>query len=159
MKIYCPYCTKEIKANEIVCPSCTTAYGEETLVLTRRLVEESVQKSDPRLFRKYDRVPKKFKVTYTSPKAFVDSYLFDIGKGGVFIKTNNPLKRGEKISLKISLPDGKKELEVLGQVAWSSEKKHRTLLGKYPPGMGITFLNISVEDKERIQQVLKQPKP
>ena len=92
MKAYCPYCTKEIEPNEIVCPSCTTAYGEETLVLTRKLVEESVQK-DPRLFRKYDRVPKKFKVTYSSPKALVDSYLFDIGKGGVFIKTNNPLKR------------------------------------------------------------------
>jgi len=63
MKVYCPYCTKEIRPNEIVCPTCATAYGEETLVLTRSLVDESVQR-DPRLFRKYDRVPKKFKVTY-----------------------------------------------------------------------------------------------
>jgi hypothetical protein len=31
MKANCPYCTKEIKPNEIMCPSCTTAYGEETL--------------------------------------------------------------------------------------------------------------------------------
>jgi uncharacterized protein (TIGR02266 family) len=158
MKANCPYCTKEIKPNEIMCPSCATVYGEETLMITRRLVEETLQ-GDQQLFRKYDRVPKKFKVTYSSPKALVDSYLFDIGKGGVFIKTNNPLKKRERISLKILLPDGKEELEVIGQVAWSSEKKHRTSIGKYPPGMGITFLNLSAEDKERIQRVLKQPKP
>ena len=156
MKIYCPYCTKEIKPDELVCPSCTTAYGEETLVITRKLVEETVQK-EPQLFRKYDRVPKKFKVTYSSPKALVDSYLFDIGKGGVFIKTNNPLKKRERISLKILLPDGREELEVVGHVAWSSEKKHRTLLGKYPPGMGVTFLNLSAEGKERIHRILRQP--
>jgi uncharacterized protein (TIGR02266 family) len=158
MKANCPYCTKEIEPNEIVCPSCTTSYGAETLVLTRKLVEETVQQ-DQRLFRKYDRVPKKFKVTYSSPKAFVDSYLFDIGKGGVFIKTNNPLKKRERISLKILLPDGKEELEVVGHVAWSSEKKHRTPLGKYPPGMGVTFLNLSAEGEERIGRVLRQPKP
>jgi hypothetical protein len=68
----------------------------------------------------------------------------------------NPLKKRERISLKILLPDGKEELEVIGQVAWSSEKKHRTSIGKYPPGMGITFLNLSPEDKERIQKVLKK---
>ena len=110
------------------------------------------------LYRKYDRVPKRYKVTYATHDALIKSYLFDIGKGGVFIKTSTPLKRKERITLKVFLPDGEKELEVVGEVAWSSEKKHRTSLGRYPPGMGIKFLNISPGDAARIQRVLRQDK-
>ena len=58
--------------------------------------------------------------------------------------------------MRMVLPDGGKELEVTGEVIWSSEKKHRTPLGEYPPGMGIKFVDLSAEGKERIDRVLKQ---
>jgi len=155
---HCPYCTKELMPEAIKCPNCLTTYGNETILITKSLVSEALKGFDE-VPREYDRVPKRFKITYSSPEALEKCYISDIGKGGIFVKTEKPLKKDEKVSLKLFLPDGGKELEVMGAVAWSSGKKHRTPLGEYPPGMGIRFLNISPEDKGRIQRVLKQPKP
>jgi len=155
MKTHCPYCTKEISGDDIGCPECAAAFGEETLLVTKGLVEEALKGFDE-LKRGYDRMPKKFRISYSSPAAFTKSYLLNIGKGGVFIKATNPLKKRENISLRILLPDGGKELEVMGEVIWSSEKKHRTPIGEYPPGMGVKFVNLSAEDKERIGRVLRQ---
>jgi len=156
-KTHCPYCTKEIMPEALRCPNCLTAYGNETIQLARGIVSEALKGLDE-VQREYDRVPKRFKITYSSPKALEKCYISDIGKGGIFIKTDNPLSRNEKVNLKLCLPDGGKELEVLGEVAWSSGKKHRTPRGEYPPGMGIKFLTIFPEDKERIERVLRQPK-
>lgn len=154
-KTHCPYCTKEISGDDIACPECAAAFGEETLLVTKGLVEEALKGFDE-VQRRYDRVPKKFRISYSSPTALIRSYLLDIGKGGVFIKTNNPLKTKEMVSLKIMLPDGGKELKVNGEVVRSIEKKHLTPKGKYPPGMGIKFLNLSKEGTERINRVLTQ---
>ena len=155
MKTHCPYCTKEIAVGDRYCSECAAAFGEETLLVTRGLVEDALKGFDE-IQRRYDRVPKKFRITYSSADAFTKSYLLNIGKGGVFIKTPHPLKKGENISLRMLLPDGGKELEVTAEVMWSSGKKHRTPLGEYPPGMGVKFVNLSPEDKERIGKVLRQ---
>jgi uncharacterized protein (TIGR02266 family) len=125
-------------------------------LLTKGLVSEALGGFDE-VRREYDRVPKRFKITYSSSEALEKCYISDIGKGGVFIKKEKPLKKDAKISLKLFLPDGGNELEVMGAVAWSSEKRHRTPLGEYPPGMGIKFLNLPSEGKERINRILRQP--
>ena len=70
-----------------------------------------------------------------------DSYLIDIGTGGLFIKTNDPLNHGEKFGLKITLPDNEKELEVLCEVVWNrKEEEGVTPKGEYPLGMGVRFV-------------------
>ncbi len=156
-KSHCPYCTKEILANDIYCPECAVAFGEETLLVTRDLIKEALDDSTD-IRREYDRVPKKFKISYSSPRAFEKTYLSDIGKGGIFIKTSKVMNTKEKVGLKIFLPDGGKEWEVIGEVAWSSKKGIETSQGKHPPGMGIRFLNLSPEDEARIDKVLKDSK-
>ena len=153
MQIHCPYCTKEITRDEIQCPSCGTTYGLETLLLIKSVVKELML---GRPHRKYDRVPKKYAITYTTPKTLVRNYLSNIGQGGVFVPTKEPLERREKVSLKIFLPDGGKEVEVFGEVAWSRKAAKVTPKGKYAQGMGIKFLNLAREDKERILKLLRQ---
>jgi uncharacterized protein (TIGR02266 family) len=106
--------------------------------------------------RKYDRVPKKYAITYTTPKTLVKNYLSNIGQGGVFVPTKEPLERREKVNLKIFLPDGGKEVEVFGEVAWSRKVAKVTPKGKHPQGMGIKFLKLAHEDKERIFKLLRQ---
>jgi len=156
-KSHCPYCTKEISAQDTYCPECAAAFGEETLLVTRDLVKGILDGSTD-IQRNYDRLPRKFKISYSTPRAFEKTYLSDIGKGGIFIKTNNILNPKEKVGLKISLPDGGKELGVIGEVAWSKKEEFDTPQGKHPPGMGIKFLNLSPEDEARIESVLKQSK-
>ena len=83
----CPYCTKEIPLDVSACPSCGVSYGSETIQLVRSFTTDAVL-GDRENRREYDRVPKKFKVTYQSAESFSNSYLSNIGKGGVYIKTD-----------------------------------------------------------------------
>ena len=155
MKPHCPYCTEDITFDEIRCPSCGVTFGLDTLILVKRLVREATMEF-PGGERKQYRVPKTFKVTYSSPDALVNSYLSNIGEGGVFIPTKEPLNRKEKINLQIFLPDDKEGLKALGEVAWSNKEERVTPKKTFPSGMGIKFLKLSHEDKERIIGVLRQ---
>ncbi|MFH0813172.1 MAG: TIGR02266 family protein [Pseudomonadota bacterium] len=155
--IACPYCTRTVPADAKECPGCGTSYGSETIRLIRNVTEGPVPGSINER-RQYDRVPKKFKIAYSSAQALVSSYLFDIGLGGVFLKTDHPLERGARINLKILLPDGGEELEVSGEVVWTRSEEMVASKEKAPPGMGIKFLNLSPEGRKRINSVLKQAK-
>ena len=42
MKLYCPYCTKEVAPHTPQCPFCGTPYGLETLLLLKNLVREAL---------------------------------------------------------------------------------------------------------------------
>lgn len=155
MSIYCPYCAHEIKPDDIHCPSCSASYGLETLLLIRGLVKETIQNC-PSEKREYDRVRKKFKIVYQNRETLTKSYLANIGRGGIFIPTQSPLSRKEKFSLNLLLPDGGGGVSVLCEVAWSRKEERVTPQGKYSRGMGVRFLNLSSEDRERINRILRQ---
>ena len=155
MKFFCPYCTSEITPETTQCPTCGYFYGPDTLnLLTSPTQKKPQEHSDER--RKHVRVHKKFKIAYRTPNAFIKSYLHDIGTGGLFIKTNDPLDHGEKFGLKIGLPDNEKELELLCEVAWVHKEERVTVKGKFPPGMGVKFLNPPKEAIDRIISVLSR---
>jgi len=42
MKLYCPYCTKEVAPQTPQCPFCGTPYGLETLLLLKNFVREAL---------------------------------------------------------------------------------------------------------------------
>ena len=155
MKLFCPFCMKEITPDEIQCPSCGTTFGLGTLLLLRRLSKEAPP-GHPHEQRKRARVPKTLKVSYPTPKGFVDNHISNLSVGGLFVKTSEPLNRGEKFNLKIFLPDNKKELELSSEVIWTNREERMTPEGKLPPGMGVKFLNPSNEDIERIINILSQ---
>ena len=155
MSLFCPFCTKEIAPETTQCPSCGYAYGPDTLKLLASAIKKASQEY-PSERRKHVRIHKTFKIAYPTPKAFKKNYLSDIGTGGLFIKTNNPLNQGEKFNFKIMLPDKKKELKVFCEVIWSNREERVTFEKKIPQGMGVKFLNLSVEDKERIISILSQ---
>jgi uncharacterized protein (TIGR02266 family) len=106
--------------------------------------------------RKQARVAKRLKVAYATPKEFVDRYIFNLSVGGLFIETKEPLSQGELLNLKIFLPDKGEELDVTGEVIWSSRQGKITPERKYPPGMGVKFLNLSNDGIKRIISVLIQ---
>ena len=156
MTALCPFCEKEITPDEIQCFSCGTTYNFETILRIRSIAKKA-KLEEPSEGRRCPRFRRKFTVIYTCSKGLRKRQLSDISRGGVCIKSNNPLHPGERIDLKILLSDGEKELEVAGQVAWSSNEKRLTPMGKLPPGMGIKFLDLSHADAERIHRVLMQP--
>lgn len=121
MKITCPYCTKEINPETTQCSSCGTSYGSDTLRLLRSLVKKAMENEISER-RKLDRVPKKFRIVYPTPKALIENYLSNISQDGMFIETENPMNRGDRFDLKLFLPDKGKELELLCEVIWSHKE-------------------------------------
>ena len=149
MKLSCPFCPEEIKPETTVCPSCRTVYDLDTLKFLRILARESA-KENVHEHREDLRVPTALKVSYSTPKEFVDDYLHNLSLGGLFVKTETPLSRGEKTSLRIFLPDNEKNLEVTGEVVWTRAEEEVTAEGNLPAGMGIRFLDLPKEARKRI---------
>ena len=156
--IPCPYCTRNLPIDAKHCPWCGTSYGSETIRFLRSVVQD-VLAGDVDERREYARIPKNFQVSYDVPEGVVTTYLSNISLGGVFIKTELPLEKGTHFSLRIELPDGGKELDIDCEVVWARFHAITTPKGKAPVGMGVKFLHISSEDRERIRSLLVQVKP
>ena len=155
MTLFCPSCTKEIAPEATECPHCGTIYDSDTLRFLRSFVEE-VSQEYPCERRKQARIPLEFRVAYATSRLSAEGYTVDFSLGGLFIKTNDPLIRGEKIDLEISLPDKEEKIEVLGEVTWINREEREVLERKYPPGVGVKFLNLSKGKIEELISILRQ---
>jgi len=80
----------------------------------------------------------------------------DLGEGGVFIRTPNPLDLGEEFLLKLHLAEGEKPIEMECKVIWTNKygKESRTLRR----GMGVKFLNLSPELQRRVEMYIQSHK-
>ena len=62
---------------------------------------------------------------------------------------------GTQCDVKIVLPDGKEESEVVCEVAWQQREEVVTPEGISLARRGVKFLNLSLEGKERIDAICK----
>ncbi len=131
LALFCPFCSEEITPKTAECPSCGHTYDSDLLQFFRSSYKES-----PDERRRQRRFSKKLKVAYATPKEFIDSYIFNLSVGGLFIETKEPLNQGEMLSLKVFLPDKGEDLDVIGEVIWSSEKNIAHALGNILQGWG-----------------------
>lgn len=152
--LYCPFCSAESSSGFAGCHSCGVAYNPETLSYMK--VTQKARKRSPDDHRKHIRIQEMIKVAYASPKAFVDSYLFNYSLGGVFIETDAPRDQGEKVELRVFLPDKGEAMEVSGEVTWNRKKAEETPEGRLPAGMGLKFLDLSKGDIERMISILNR---
>lgn len=81
----------------------------------------------------------------------------NLSRGGVFVRTREPLAPGRRVLLEISLPNGK-PLEAIGRVAWS---KRVVTSGEQSAdsGVGIEFLGGAPQHFEDLEQWLDQSQP
>lgn len=150
--LYCPFCSTESISGFADCVACGAFYNRETLSFGESA--KKIRETGPGDRRRYLGAQKRIKVAYASPKAFVKSYIFDQGLGGVFIETDDPKNEGERVDLSVFLPDKGEAMDVYGEVAWNRKKTEKTPEGNLPAGMGIKFLDLSRGDIERIITVL-----
>jgi len=101
------------------------------------------------------RFQKTISLSYRDRQSFIKAYTANISKGGLFIKTENPLKQGDKFLLKITLPGLSESLEINCVVAWVRKKKGDEY--NRPPGMGIKFEEMTEKNKQIILQYIKTP--
>ena len=85
-------------------------------------------------------------VTYRSGDTLAGAVTLDIGKGGLAIRTMNPLPKGTPIQVRFKLPGMSAEIDAAGQVAWSDRKV----------GMGVQFERVSTNHQRVIDAFIDE---
>jgi type IV pilus assembly protein PilZ len=108
--------------------------------------------SDNRRRQGGDRLPVEVKVDYRTVGSFITDYTKNISRGGLFIRTSLPLDVGERIRLRITLPEGDAPFALDGIVKWVSTLRDRE---KHPPGMGIEFVDFDESVRRQLDTLVR----
>jgi len=89
----------------------------------------------------------------TYQNQLLSDYSINISAGGVFIESSMILPEATELTVEFSLPDSNNIIIAKSRVAWTngpdSIKK-----ASLPPGMGVQFLDLSMEDMNAIRTYL-----
>jgi uncharacterized protein (TIGR02266 family) len=87
------------------------------------------------------------------------NFLFEnatnISEHGIFIETDEPHQPGTAINLQFEIPEIKKKINVKGEVIWINPARPGADKN-YNPGMGIKFLNLKENDRDKILNLVKR---
>lgn len=114
------------------------------------------------LYRSEPRATRTLSLAYKDKSAFVKAYTDNISGGGLFVKTEKPLGKGEEFVLKLQLPGLPDPMRIKCAVVW--ERKSEGEPGYGPAGMGIKFLAMNKKDDQTLRQYIreitgKEPRP
>jgi uncharacterized protein (TIGR02266 family) len=99
--------------------------------------------------RQEARAQKTLSLTFKDRQSFVKAYTDNISKGGLFIRTDQPLNEGEQFLLKLQLPDLSEPIKINCEVSWRREQNNAE---QKPPGMGVKFFEMDKRDKQLLLQ-------
>jgi uncharacterized protein (TIGR02266 family) len=91
--------------------------------------------------RSSQRVPVGVPISYRVGRTIAGAITLDISRGGLAIRTMNPLPLGTAIQVTLRLPGTAAEIEATGRVAWSDRKV----------GMGVQFDQVSTTDQRVLE--------
>jgi type IV pilus assembly protein PilZ len=97
--------------------------------------------------RSYDRIDVVWNVDCQTEDTFLYARITNISEMGIFIKTMEPLPLGTRLQLSFE-PAGLGAFVLEGQVQWINP--WRPLGENLNPGMGILFINLTIDERERI---------
>jgi type IV pilus assembly protein PilZ len=102
------------------------------------------------------RIHDRFDVTWAVDCKATDTFLYasiaNISEMGIFVLTTDPLQIGTRLMLAFS-PPGHEPFELEGNVAWVNKVRPN---GDNPnPGMGIRFIALTLDDRERLVEVIR----
>lgn len=98
--------------------------------------------------RIHERVDVEWSVDCETEETFLYASITNISEMGIFVATHEPLEVGTRLTLRFALPGEESPFILLGQVQWVNPI--RMLSDNPNPGMGIRFVNLSLESRERI---------
>ncbi len=98
----------------------------------------------------------RYEVSWSVDCAGDDTFLFasmaNISEMGIFVLTTDPLAIGTPLMLSFS-PPGHEPFKLAGRVTWINKVRAN---GDNPnPGMGVRFVNLTPDDRERIVEVIR----
>jgi uncharacterized protein (TIGR02266 family) len=89
-----------------------------------------------------------------SHERMLSGFSVDMSGGGLFLRTDIDFSIDDKVLLSFTLPDVDKTVSCAARVAWINPKD-APLKQDFPPGIGLQFLDLSVEYFNSIQSLLR----
>lgn len=104
--------------------------------------------------RKDKRAPVSLKVRFKSATLdeFIEHYAADISRGGLFIKSKQPMAIGTLLKFELQLKDESRIVQGVGRVVWKREAGDAGE-GK-PAGMGIKFIKMEGDSKTMVERIV-----
>jgi type IV pilus assembly protein PilZ len=95
-----------------------------------------------------ERVDVVWSVDCETDSTFLYASITNISELGIFVATSQPLEVGTRLTLRFSPPGAQEPFVLAGQVQWVNPVK--VLAENLNPGMGIRFIELGADDRERI---------
>ena len=115
-------------------------------------VEGRESEAQPDERRVYDRFDDEWAVDCVADDTFLYASISNISAMGIFVRTTDPASVGTRLMLAFE-PPGYESFKLEGRVAWINAVRPD---GDNPnPGMGVRFVNLRPEDRERLVEVVR----
>ncbi len=102
--------------------------------------------------REHDRIDVTWTVDCVADDTFLYASIANISQMGIFVRTVEPLPIGTSMKLSFA-PPGHEPFALQGAVAWVNAFREG---GDNPnPGMGIRFVDLTLEERERLVEVIR----
>jgi type IV pilus assembly protein PilZ len=102
--------------------------------------------------RNFDRYDVEWAVDCVASDTFLFASITNISEMGIFVRTTEPLESGTRLRLNFS-PPGMAAFQMEGTVTWINPLRSD---GDNPnPGMGIKFINLTMDQRERLVEVIR----
>lgn len=98
--------------------------------------------------RQHDRIDVSWDVDCETEDTFLYASIKNVSELGIFVLTREPLDIGTRVMLRFSPPGAEESFDLQGTVQWVNPV--RVLSDNRNPGMGILFVDITPEDRERL---------
>jgi len=104
--------------------------------------------------RKNKRAPVSLKVRFKSATVdeFIEQYSADISKGGIFIKSKQPMPPGTLLKFEFQLKDNSPLIQGVGRVVWKRDPESEGW--DLPPGMGIKFIKMDERSRAVVERIV-----
>ena len=103
--------------------------------------------------RNAERVEVTWSVDCETEETFLYASISNISELGIFVSTRDPLSVGTRVTLRFAPPGEQDAFVLAGQVQWVNPLK--MLSENRNPGMGIRFIDITADDRERLVDVIR----
>ena len=104
------------------------------------------------------RAHQRFRVTIpvdcSTQHVFISNHVSNISKGGLFIRSEQPLPLNAEVSLVLRLPATGKCIRATGRVVWNYDMLKGT--SRIVPGSGIRFIDMSPRDRAALEAYLER---
>ena len=104
--------------------------------------------------REHERFEVTIPVDCTTQHHFVSNHVCNISRGGLFIRSDQPLPLQAEVSLVLHLLDVGSSIRAQGRVVWNYDMAKGT--SRIVPGSGIRFVDMAASDREALEAYLNR---